>query len=1056
MWISGLFCVRCGYGVVLFIFAVIAGIYGIGQVYQTEYVWYCDSRTNNAENIKCIQKTRYGGTFVNTVANHYQIHSTFTQPSQWTSSTIIKLICFETIALLFVVVYGHFIFQITKMYVIYTKPKKPIYDKNNKHSGNNSMYNTCCNVLSSCLSYITSVVIRIEHMAPSRYSGTYASCVWLILLQFKRVLLQSLYLLEMGGVDILADGKNESSVVTRSPSKVLAFAFILTSNNIITAIMYFIWYKRYHFLSLRWVISIVVYESVCDGIYSLFPLFSNSFKFSSMRLDSPIEFIVIIIPLLALLYSLAGLQTRLLHNNNKTGKHQKSKLKLNSMSNSRADGRNKYISNNHTLDYESPLIEAKQIAEVEMIQQVSESLNQSEFVTNNSYNTTNNKKRLVTSDYTEEVKRNLSANYNKWKFTALIAMVFYLAFGLMIIIYVLYHNISSAHECSNINFSDIITKDSEYFSASYSYNYNYNKHNTSDWSHFWSEGCAGKLYPFFEDVPCDCSEFVLSNFENTDIIEYSFKKFHSLVYMGITTGTPRDGLYFNSSDMFSGSSNLQVLALNGYITYFSDNSDYFKHWSNLQLLIVSGFTTTSCFYNLNDSASLVNALSELKSVQSISISDALNLEYIDDAFCDIHSLIVFECNGCQVERLPDCIGSMNQLRSLSFDFSSFDNNSFPDSFVLLNNTLTNLKLYFNEDLTYIPDYFKHFKNFINGTFVLQQSPICDWKYFRLLDREVQYLINQSLACYVMDSCQSDGCTSDWVATPNCVSMCDNSDCYWQLGVCLEDCDCGYENYMYEIFYHGYCVPGCNISECEYGFGNCLGGDDNYNKNKCTWKHNEIPSDYTFEQVCGNICEPNWLNSSLFCDTSCYNHSSHFESGESTINIDNIAYCPYDASVCLDTSCEIQSMCFYYRALWNVWQLGIDGDADSPYITVCNLLLVSMPYVEDITNTPISKMFNFYLFYDDYYLLNKSMNENEAMIAFWNDITNFTVSLTDALNAKQVLYWLGPYLNLTFFGFDCWNVTRQRANQIDCGNCFTQGWNPDVTEYNSDSCYNYTN
>ena len=81
--------------------------------------------------LKCIQKIRYGDTFVNTVANHYQTHSTFTQPSQWTSSTIIKLICFETIALLFVVVYtyGHFIFQITKMYVIYTKLKKPIMKK---------------------------------------------------------------------------------------------------------------------------------------------------------------------------------------------------------------------------------------------------------------------------------------------------------------------------------------------------------------------------------------------------------------------------------------------------------------------------------------------------------------------------------------------------------------------------------------------------------------------------------------------------------------------------------------------------------------------------------------------------------------------------------------------------------------------------------------------------------------------------------------------------------------------------------------------------------------
>ena len=128
--------------------------------------------------------------------------------------------------------------------------------------------------------------------------------------------------------------------------------------------------------------------------------------------------------------------------------------------------KNKHISNNHTQDYESPLIEAQQTVEVEMIQQISDKLNQSKFVTNNSYNNTNNKKRLVTSDCTEEVKPNVSANYNKWKFTALIAMVFYLAFGLMIIIYVLHHGISSAEACSSINFSGIISKDSEYFSSS--------------------------------------------------------------------------------------------------------------------------------------------------------------------------------------------------------------------------------------------------------------------------------------------------------------------------------------------------------------------------------------------------------------------------------------------------------------------------------------------------------------------------------------------------------------------------------------------------------------
>ena len=498
-----------------------------------------------------------------------------------------------------------------------------------------------------------------------------------------------------------------------------------------------------------------------------------------------------------------------------------------------------------------------------------------------------------------------------------------------------------------------------------------------------------------------------------------------------------------------------------------ENWSYFKKWSNLQLLFIVGENYQSSIINLNDSSTLPRGWGALTNLQAINLEAAANIEYLDDTFCQLTQLIYFNCDSCQLSKLPHCFGEkLSQLRTLRLNFNKMTNNTFGNTFYMLNNTLAQLLLYLNPDLYSIPNYFKYFTKLVE--FSLHKSPVCNSNYFSLLNENVQDLINNTFACQTV--CQNTNCLAYMVIEGSCTEYCDTAECYYDLGKCLTDCNCDYEPYLYQIVNDDYCLLECNNSQCMYGFGNCIDGgssssdnsDDNGKNNNtdngkdssCIYPHNPIPDNYTFEEICGNICQPNWLNATQFCDTACYNHSRLNSDSKSNYNtIHNLPYCPYDGKICGETDCATGSLCNYYSALWNLWQLPFDEQDESIYITVCDLITVSLPYVEDFTSTSMATFFNGFN-YDKNKDKSIYATETDAFIQYWYNITNYSAPLTQAMNAKETLYWVGPYLNLSYIGVNCVNVTRQRASQITCNNCF-DGWDDDVSQYSVDKCGNYT-
>ena len=87
----------------------------------------------------------------------------------------------------------------------------------------------------------------------------------------------------------------------------------------------------------------------------------------------------------------------------------------------------------------------------------------------------------------------------------------------------------------------------------------------------------------------------------------------------------------------------------------------------------------SSIVNLNDSSTLSHGWYSLTNLQAINLEAVTNIEYHDDWFCHLTQLIY--CN-------------------------KMTNNTFGNTFYMLNNALAPLVLYFNPDLYYVSNYFE--------------------------------------------------------------------------------------------------------------------------------------------------------------------------------------------------------------------------------------------------------------------------------------------------------------------------------------------------------------
>eukprot|EP01084_Bolivina_argentea_P266276 451586_1 len=255
--------------VFLFVISFLCFCYGIAQLYQINQKWKCDTRNGN-----CLFHLD-DGSAVSAPTTIAAIDYSVLKPTP-----IGTVYC-----ILFFMVGLGFLTLIILTFI--TIPKYNRYQNN---------YETYC-----CFMYLS----KLKSFIPSRYGSTYHSCVWLISLQLKRCIFESLYLLQKGGIDILGSSSNIGvSNRVETKEKVLMFAILLGSNCILTSILYTFWWIYFKFSSVSFVIIIIFIESIYDIFFSLFPILSNQFKFGYMNfLGDVTNFLTTFFPLLYLLYT---------------------------------------------------------------------------------------------------------------------------------------------------------------------------------------------------------------------------------------------------------------------------------------------------------------------------------------------------------------------------------------------------------------------------------------------------------------------------------------------------------------------------------------------------------------------------------------------------------------------------------------------------------------------------------------------------------------------------------------------------------------------------------
>ena len=97
---------------------------------------------------------------------------------------------------------------------------------------------------------------------------------------------------------------------------------------------------------------------------------------------------------------------------------------------------------------------------------------------------------------------------------------------------------------------------------------------------------------------------------------------------------------------------------------------------------------------------------------------------------------------------------------------------------------------------------------------MNKSPVGGSNYFSLLHKNIKGLINinNTFACQTFG--QSANCLARTVTEGSCTEYCNTAECYFDRGKCLDNCDCDYEPYLYQIV-NDCCLLECNNSQCMY-------------------------------------------------------------------------------------------------------------------------------------------------------------------------------------------------------------------------------------------------
>ena len=457
--------------------------------------------------------------------------------------------------------------------------------------------------------------------------------------------------------------------------------------------------------------------------------------------------------------------------------------------------------------------------------------------------------------------------------------------------------------------------------------------------------CKKQVINIFNyEYPCNCRLFgydgdsddnynATANVEISQIgLERSFVKFTNLEGISIkfsdALSENSDNRYNLTKDMFNNLKYLKVLRLVHMNIYNIDES--IKKLSKLEIFIMD--YNNAEFYMPFDS---ISQIAQLKALE-LKFMPAMSNEEIPQSICDLKLVQYLELTfSYTLKTVPwDCIASnwenlahidatalifvnyidpnfwlLPSLSSALLDYADFNQSTFTfDTFIGYSNELSVVSLHGNTAICGNSN--DDSKIFINGT------EYNGFGYLNYSSSESFININNVNDTYVynynyddmypllsfiekFDPCHfvCSGGSSDLTCISSewkdgvCDDLCNNQDCGWDGGDCVQSCDCIHNN---TLLFNNECNQRCNTTECDFDLtacsqtvninDTCTGDYFNYNisiANASLNYNNNSNSDNVFEST---VCYTTW-STDLWCDSNC--------------NVTECGYDNYECNSCPD-------------------------------------------------------------------------------------------------------------------------------------------------------------
>ena len=407
------------------------------------------------------------------------------------------------------------------------------------------------------------------------------------------------------------------------------------------------------------------------------------------------------------------------------------------------------------------------------------------------------------------------------------------------------------------------------------------------------DACSYKVYPFDMNGDgtniCDCRAFNGNNTQwtNDELVLYFDVSLYELFPTTLSKWKMlekfqwqwlRDEVYNLTKETFSGK-NMKIFKLYecnlGYI------DEAISNWAKLEFFSAE---------EMENMPLLPDTMRELKNLQYLELEPYFYAPEFPEWVCELPKLKKIDFSfGRDIEFVPNCILKLRNLKYFAMPgaarlksiplelFTSMPN--LVDFGLKFSGSLTIDSMMEYNNISDIETFDKMFSSWNENAFLwFQSSGLCDVAYDETEVPMFYQFLNETGCC--VEACSSVvntvRCPEDGWQNGECSQMCNNADCQFDGGDCIQLCH--FDKCDYKLLGNGVCDEGCNTEYCNYDEYDCV-ELDNYDLCQSTFDEHG--------------CNATWINDG-WCDGNCR----------------YIPQCGYDENDCPSSSCEAECYSFY--------------------------------------------------------------------------------------------------------------------------------------------------